>query len=423
MPILPFLAMTPKYKYDDPKNTLPLPELEDGTQSTNAYDSNLVNQLENARYGQSNVQAPLAPFIQRVMEEQQMINQVAKPPVANVQSNYSPEYQNQQQANTPEELNKQNEYMLAFQQAQDLQNQAIKSAEEQLAAARSQPQQLDLSPLIALSESWSGKPSRLLQTYQRPQDQAKSVQALQDAVLKARGGAADIALRRADTSERLKEAKEARVQRLEEISLRKGELKQAKEDRAEDRKLRLELEQNDKYYKQFGEGISGLTEVISAARDAQNLIEESGGDIPTDIAKFDQYKRAISRIITGYNRDVAKLGALAGADKKLLEAAASNDPNLLEAYLKNAIGLNKGQRGVLDDLIAAGDKKMKEHEQLVKIRFKGMADPFFSAQKAIYSQERETEPAQKNYTKEELIQIRQQDPERFKKILSEATVK
>jgi hypothetical protein len=31
---------------------------------------------------------------------------------------------------------------------------------------------------------------------------------------------------------------------------------------------------------------------------------------------------------------------------------------------------------------------MKEHEQLVKIRFKGIADPLFAAQKAIYSQER-----------------------------------
>ncbi len=276
----------------------------------------------------------------------------------------------------------------AYDQQQRLQAEAIKNAEEQLAAARSRPQQMDLSPLISLAESWSQRPSNLLQAYQRPTDQAKTVQALQEAVLKARGGAAEVARMRAKDVAQLEEQKAAREQRLEEISLRKGELRQAKEDRAEDRKLRLELEQNKQYYDQFGEGISGLTEVISAAKDAKNLIEEAGGNIPTDIAKFDQYKRAVSRIITGYNRDVAKLGALAGADKKLLEAAASNDPSLLEAYLKNAVGLNRGQRGVLDDLIAAGDKKMKEHEQLVKIRFKGIADPLFAAQKAIYSQER-----------------------------------
>jgi hypothetical protein len=274
----------------------------------------------------------------------------------------------------------------AYAEQQRLQAEAIKNAEEQLAAARSKPQQFDLTPLLSLASQWTG--TDLVSGYARPQNQSKQIQALQEAVLKARGGAAEVARMRAKDVAQLEEQKAEREQRLEEISLRKGELRQAKEDRAEDRKLRLELEQNDKYYKQFGEGISGLTEVVSAAKDAKNLIEEAGGNIPTDIAKFEQYKRAVSRIITGYNRDVAKLGALAGADKKLLEAAASNDPSLLEAYLKNAIGLNKGQRGVLDGLIEAGDKKMKEHEQLVKIRFKGMADPLFSAQKAIYSQER-----------------------------------
>jgi hypothetical protein len=274
----------------------------------------------------------------------------------------------------------------AYAEQQRLQAEAIKNAEEQLAAARSKPQQFDLTPLLSLASQWTG--TDLVSGYARPQNQSKQIQALQEAVLKARGGAAEVARMRAKDVAQLEEQKAAREQRLEEISLRKGELRQAKEDRAEDRKLRLELEQNKQYYDQFGEGISGLTEVISAAKDAKNLIEEAGGNIPTDIAKFDQYKRAVSRIITGYNRDVAKLGALAGADKKLLEAAASNDPSLLEAYLKNAVGLNRGQRGVLDDLIAAGDKKMKEHEQLVKIRFKGIADPLFAAQKAIYSQER-----------------------------------
>lgn len=352
-----------------------------------ALDPNLLRQLEEAYYGQTDATQPPAIDL-AAMEQMPVAPQAAPRPMMQMPTQEDLNIKNQE-ANAPAmPLTRAERLMQVYEQQQRLQDEAIRSAEEQLTAARNRPQQMDLSPLIALAESWSQKPSGLLRAYRPPADQAKTIQALQEAVLKARGGAADLAERRETNLGKLEESKEAREQRLQEISLRKGELRQAKEDRAEDRKLRLELEQNDKYYKQFGEGISGLTEVISAAKDAKNLIDEAGGNIPTDLAKFDQYKRAVSRIITGYNRDVAKLGALAGADKKLLEAAASNDPNLLEAYLKNAAGLNKGQRGVLDDLIAAGDKKMKEHEQLVKIRFKGMADPFFAAQKSIYSQER-----------------------------------
>jgi hypothetical protein len=148
------------------------------------------------------------------------------------------------------------------------------------------------------------------------------------------------------------------------------------------------MDAEDKYDKRFGEGIEGLTEVVDAARMAKDIIAESGGiPTPDDKERYDLYKRQVSRIITGYNRDVAKLGALAGADKELLEKAASNDAGVLESYFKRVIG-SKGQVKVLDDLLAAADKKMAQHGELVKDRFAGFGEKIFEKQKKFYEEAR-----------------------------------
>ena len=312
----------------------------------------------------------------------------------------------------------------AYAEQQRLQAEAIKNAEEQLAAARSKPQQFDLTPLLSLASQWTG--TDLVSGYARPQNQSKQIQALQEAVLKARGGAAEVARMRAKDVAQLEEQKAAREQRLEELKLRKTELKGQQDARAEEKEYRLRLETQDKYNNQFGNGLSGLSEVVDAAQQARNIIKEVGG-IPTSTKdpRTDVYKRAVSRIITGYNRDVAKLGALAGADKKLLEAAASKDPNILEAYIMNALDQSKGQVAVLDDLINAADKKVKEVEGRVQRGFGDRGMKLFVGDRDFYNQTRgiESQQERKTYTAEELAQIRQQDPQRFQQIKSELGIK
>lgn len=215
---LPFLAMNRQREEALPQ-VMPLPA------NNQSLDQNLIAQLEAAQYGQSMTPPPMP-----------------MPEVAPAQVPTQPQINKQAQESgglppMPGEapLSVREELMKASQQQMDLQNQAIKQAEEQLAAARSTPQQMDLSPLIALSQSWSQRPSNLLQAYQRPTDQSKNIQALQDAVLKARGGAASLAVERATNVGKLEQMEFDRKQRLKEIALKQKELGIAKEDRSYER--------------------------------------------------------------------------------------------------------------------------------------------------------------------------------------------
>ena len=312
-------------------------------------------------------------------------------PLQQLQAQPTQQFINEQSANapapTPQDMSIEQQLQEAYQQQQAAQNEAIKSAEEQLAAAKSKPQQLDLSPLINLASQWSG--TNLGAGYVRPTDKSKEIQALQEAVLKSRGSASESA-RQALKDRLYAQLQQEQIKKSrEESAFRKEEAKAVKEAKADDKGIKLQLEVGKNYDKDYGEGIAGLTEVVDSAQKARSIINEVGG-IPSDPSdpRTALYKRAVSSIITGYNRDVAKLGALAGADKKLLEAAASNDPNILEAYILNTVGASKGQTAVLDSLIDAADKKMKENESRVKQRFQGLANPMFETQKNMYQQAR-----------------------------------
>lgn len=312
-------------------------------------------------------------------------------PLQQLQAQPTQQFINEQSANAPapipQDMSIEQQLQEAYQQQQAAQNEAIKSAEEQLAAAKSKPQQLDLSPLINLASQWSG--TNLGAGYVRPTDKSKEIQALQEAVLKSRGSASESA-RQALKDRLYAQLQQEQIKKSrEESAFRKEEAKAVKEAKADDKGIKLQLEVGKNYDKDYGEGIAGLTEVVDSAQKARSIINEVGG-IPSDPSdpRTALYKRAVSSIITGYNRDVAKLGALAGADKKLLEAAASNDPNILEAYILNTVGASKGQTAVLDSLIDAADKKMKENESRVKQRFQGLANPMFETQKNMYQQAR-----------------------------------
>ena len=324
---------------------------------------------------------------------------------------------------SPEDM----DLLKSYAEQQKINEQSIAEAEQQLLAARQAPQQLDISPLIALAQATSPEARYLGSVYRRPTDKSKEIQALQEAVLKARGQSLESSRQAIKDIRYSKLQEEQMKQAREAAAIRREEAQAAKEARSEDKGIKLQLEVGKNYDKDYGEGIAGLTEVVDAAQKARSIINEVGG-IPADPSdpRTALYKRAVSSIITGYNRDVAKLGALAGADKKLLEAAASNDPNILEAYILNTVGASKGQTAVLDGLIDAADKKMKENESRVKQRFQGLANPMFETQKNIYQQARGIQSGQegkKIYSREELLQIRQQDPAKFQQIKSELGLK
>lgn len=226
----------------------------------------------------------------------------------------------------------------AYQEQQSLQAQAIKQAEEQLAAARAKPQQMDLSPLIALAEGWSQQPIGLLRAYQRPQDQAKTVQALQEAVLKARGGAAELArMRYKDVSQLELQEKQMKInEELKRAQIAAmGQQKEGKGD-LQERKFRNDLE--EKYNKDLGVPIQKIGTFMSKVKDLKSYLSTKG-EIPYNDQK---YKSLVSQIVTQYNSDVANLGALAGADLDLLMKAIGQEntgvKGAVETFFRNQFG-------------------------------------------------------------------------------------
>ena len=340
-----------EYGFAFSKNALPLPPPVAPTQSTNALDGNLIAQLEAAQYGQSSRPTPTptleAPAQVPTQPQLNMQAQQSGGLLTNVPPSPSP----------APKLTPEDELALAYGQQQELQNQAIKQAEEQLAAARSRPQQMDLSPLIALADAWSQRPMNLLSAYKRPEDQAKVVQALQEAVLKARGGAANLAAQRAMDVSKLEESKAAREQRLEEIALRRKEVGIQKETKDEMKRMQQQTEWKEKFDKRYGDNMTGLAEMAQNAKIARDITARKGRMPVYGDYEWTDYQSAVSSLLTRYNADKAKLGALAGADLKLLEKAVGTSISSFDNLARNVAGGGAaGSIKVLDRILTGTDQ-------------------------------------------------------------------
>lgn len=282
------------------------------------------------------------------------------------------------------------QFLKSYSDLQRQRSESIKQAEERLAAAQAKPEKFDLSPLIALADMWGGNTRGLLSIYNRPEDKQREIEKLQEAVLKSRGGAAETELQAAKNigylnlqNEQVKAAREDRIAKREQQAMIKNI---AGENKELDRKIMAGKE----YGKRYGDQIAGLTEVTTNAQKIKNIINDVGG-IPTDEndPRTQEYRSAVSNILTGFNRDVARLGALAGADKELLVAATGGDVTRLDAYFRKVIG-NKGEGTirVLDNLLSEADKLMERNRERVKAEFVGYANEPFETSYKLYKEAR-----------------------------------
>lgn len=417
MPFFPFTAMTPteprsvrpgidvdEYGYALPKNALPLPPPVAPTQSTNNLDSNLIAQLEAAKYGQT-LHSQSTPTLEAPAQvpTQPQLNMQAQQS-GGLLTNVPPSPSQAPKLTTEDEL------ALAYGQQQELQNQAIKQAEEQLAAARSRPQQMDLSPLIALADAWSQRPMNLLSAYKRPEDQAKTVQALQEAVLKARGGAAELARMRYKDVNQLnlqerqmlinEDLKRAQIAAMGQKKSEKGDL--------QEKKFQFDVE--EKYNKSLGAPIKQLGIFVSKVKDLRDYLSTKSY-IPYNDQK---YKSLVSQIVTQYNQDVAGLGALAGADLKLLMAAVGQESTgvtgAVDTYFRNKFGGGVGS--AIESLARletqADERVANETESLKSASTYPYIEKLHSKNLSIYNKSRGLEPEQQQsqngsvYSKEDL---------------------
>lgn len=251
------------------------------------------------------------------------------------QQNQAPVYR-MASARTPEEDALIKQVSESYGEQRKVQEQAIKQAEEQLAAARQVPQQMDLSPLIALSQSWSQRPSNLLQAYQKPTDQSKTVQALQEAVLKARGGAAELEGRR---------AKDVQQMSLQERQLRSNEelkrlsieaLKKGKDEKGDTKALDREIALIDKISKsKDAEVVSGATQMNNALNNYIATIEKHRKNLNSAEAVQD-IGQAYQGTIIAF-KDANVLGALSGPDMGLATTSLP-DVGSYSAIVKRGVG-------------------------------------------------------------------------------------
>lgn len=378
MAFFPFLAMNrPKEEAMPP--VMPLPA------SNQSLNQNLIAQLEAAQYGQSlptppmptleaPAQAPTQPQLNRQAQESGGLPPPPQPP-------------------EPAQMSIRDQLIQASAQQMEAQNEAIKQAEEQLAAARSKPQQMDLSPLIALAEGWSQRPIGLLRAYQAPQDQAKTVQALQEAVLKARGGAAALAEQRAMNLGKLEEAQAAREQRLQEIGLRKRELGIAKETKDEMKKMQQQTEWKEKFDKRYGDNMTGLAEMAQNAKIARDIISRKGRMPVYGDAEWTDYQSAVSSLLTRYNADKAKLGALAGADLKLLEKAVGTSISSFDNLARNVAGGGaSGSIKVLDRILTGTDQTVENIGKRAKSVYGDQVMDVYKQARSFYDESRGLSP-------------------------------
>lgn len=343
---LPFLAMN-RQKEEAPPPVMPLPA------NNQSLDQNLIAQLEAAQYGQS-MPPPNMPM----------------PEVAPAQVPTQPQINRQAQESgglppPPEkQLTVEEKLAQAYGQQQELQNEAIRQAEEQLAAARATPQQMDLSPLIALSQSWSQRPSNLLQAYQRPTDQGKTIQALQEAVLKARGGASELARMRAKDVAQLSQQER---QMLINEDLKRAQIAamgQQKEGKQDLSVKKFQRESEKEYTKTYGEPLRNLATFGSKISQLEKTLSSKGD--PFFGVTTAEIESLSSSINTDYNRDIAQLGALAGADLELIKAATGQGLGVKEYVTRMMKGGVQGRIALLNMLKADVSKRAQAYKNEVQ---------------------------------------------------------
>lgn len=252
----------------------------------------------------------------------------------------------------------------------------IEDMQAQLEAYQNQNPQIDLSPLAGLVDSWTG--SNIARAYNRPmtkEEKDKNVAIMQDALRKSRGAIADneLELLRAALGNQYKMKELTQNDELARIKLMEaGTNRDIVNDR---RREKDAIEAENKYKKEYGDAIVGLGELSQGLQRAKASIARNGGEIPLTGPEAAEFQSGLSQLITSYNRDKAKLGALAGGDLNLLVSAVAAGPDALKSWFGNQIkGGGKSTVGVLDRIQQSVDKNVYDMDSKQKKNFRGITD-------------------------------------------------
>lgn len=290
--------------------------------------------------------------------------------------------------------------------------QAAADTQKQLEAYSQLPSQVDLSSLSKLVDEWTG--SNLTQAYNRPvspEERMQVMNQLQGAYQRAQVGVSDAEAQMLENQLNSQLKIDKLFQEEKEAQARAQERKLAQDQARQVKETTQQLSSADKYRKDFGEKIEGLGDFAAALAGARELVKKHGG-IPTTGDDATTYESYVSTALTNYNRDVAKLGALAGPDLGILSGAVSAGPDALKtAFSKLVRGQSgKGSVDVFDRLLNQTDNAIKVSDKKVKEGFKGQVDDLhkiyvdeYRTKKSSVSQEAPFDPD--TASKEDLIKF------------------
>jgi hypothetical protein len=329
---------------------------------------------------------------------------------------------------SPEDM----DLLKSYAEQQKINEQSIAEAEQQLLAARQAPQQLDISPLIALAQATSPEARYLGSVYRRPTDKSKEIQALQEAVLKARGQSLESS-RQAIKDIRYSKLQEEQMKQANELA--KARIQESKAAAAEKMGLsskKIVADFQKDYRKDYGDNIVKLGSFAENVNKLKSLITEKG--IPTVGPAAKEYEALVGKIAVQYNQDVAKLGALAGADLNLIQKGIGSEVDTVSRWMNQSVkGGPEASLAALQLLLDDADKVVNATGERIRAGSTAKElEPVLSKDISIYergrnwSQDRGIQSGQegkKTYSREELSQIRQQDPAKFQQIKSELGLK
>lgn len=246
--------------------------------------------------------------------------------------------------------------------------------------------QLDLSPLLALADSWNGPGSNLSKGYNKPtspEDRVAQLMQLQQGVQKARSGLSenDINLLKDEMGARVKLADLS--SRKEELQLKREENNIAKTANQDFKDTKLTQDSMNAFSKDYQSKFAQSNIMANAIADLKQRIKENGGRPPINDAKFNS---DVGLLIPAYNQAYAGLGALAGHDVGYLESGTgvTNDLGTQVSKLLTGKEDNGATMQILDKLDQNLTKTYDDAKKIVHTRFAGRVDPLMDEHYVAY---------------------------------------
>jgi hypothetical protein len=287
----------------------------------------------------------------------------------------------QQYTNRPEDMQVLNEYTANQARSQEQQQQGVNQYEQLLKEhlAKSVNPQLDLSPLMALSDTWYG--GNLAQNYKRPTDSKANLQTtveLQQGLQKAKDALTDNQASTLKTKMNyLQQADQTALNALMAQARDRETQRNAGENRDfKDTKLNIDVKKD--YRKNYGENIRGTASFTAHANDAYEILKRNGGTIPMTGADKAAYDTATSRMSTDYNKYIAGLGALAGSDLALINQGLGVDESIMGTFLRQGVkGGGKATMDGLQQIMDRNDAVLERARENVNEEYGGLANKAF----------------------------------------------